>query len=512
VNFRAMASELLSRSRFADALGMTFGGVRDVYKALGYKKEISLGEFRARFDRNGVANAIVKAMPLATWRGGAAIIEDEDLSIVTPFEDAFDALDRRLKIWAKLQRVDTLSGIGRYAVLVIGAPGAMDTPLVRATADSIVYLQPYAEEDATIDTFDEDVASPRFGLPVFYSVKRTTMQGSSVRKSVAKRVHHSRVLHVSEGLLDDNIYGEPKLQCVWNDLDNLEKVAGGGAEAYWRRADRGMQFDIDPTVDFGEGAEGETEKTGLKTQLEEYEHGLRRFLTTRGLTVNELGSDVADFKSPVESIMSLICTAVRIPLRVFTGSEQGKLAAKQDRVSWDNRVRDRQLDYADPCIVSPLVDRFIAIGALPVPADGYEVRWSSNSAMDDEQRGQQASTWASLNDHGEVVVTADEIREHVLGLPPLDEMGEIGLTAAAKGGATTWKQTHRVADRFRRAHSKGVLAGVRGVARGSGSRRASSGGAGPRPLSGADTGRRGRELIRAALGLEDADSRIGADS
>jgi hypothetical protein len=33
---------------------------------------------------------------------------------------------------------------------------------------------------------------------------------------------------------------------------DLEKVVGGGAEAFWRRADRGMQLDLDPTIDVSE--------------------------------------------------------------------------------------------------------------------------------------------------------------------------------------------------------------------------------------------------------------------
>ena len=504
---RQLAEGFLAiRSRIANIAGKTFGGRRDSYKTLGYQRNLFVEDYRARFKRNEVANRIVKAFPAATWRGGCDVIENKDPNTVTPFEQAFIDLDARIKIWDRLKRVDILSGIGRYGVLVIGAPGDMSAPLVSVSGpNDIAYLQPYGEDDAKVDTYDIEYSSPRFGLPMFYSLKRTDAKGvgsSNTVPGVAKRVHWSRCIHVSDGLLDDNIFSDPRLECVWNRLDDLEKVVGAGAEAFWRRADRGMQLELDPTLDVSV-----EEKAALKTQLQEYEHDLRRTLLTRGVDIKELGSDVADFKSPVEAIMSLISTGTGIPQRVLMGSEQGKLAAKQDRANWDNRVMDRQKDYAAPCMVRPLVDRFIELGALPTPKS-YEVRFSSITTMDDEQRAETAKGWASLNrTAGTTVVTANEIRERVLDLPPLKEVlsDEPGSTeinaavfgpgapgggtpggkpvaedakppvktedepptpedeprAAGKGGAAPWKHVHQAADRFRPASKEGLLEGLR---------------------------------------------------
>jgi hypothetical protein len=169
---------------------------------------------------------------------------------------------------------------------------------------------------------------------------------------------------------------------------DLEKVVGGGAEAFWRRADRGMQLDLDPTIDVSQ-----EQKDAMKVQLEEYEHELRRILTTRGVKINELGSDVADFKSPVDAIMALISAGTGIPQRVLMGSEQGKLAAKQDRANWDNRVTDRQSDFAGPLVLRPFIDKMIAIKALPSRrrhmrcASRASRRWTTNSAPRSRSRG-----------------------------------------------------------------------------------------------------------------------------
>lgn len=430
MNLRTLVGALVSRSMFGGRDGRTFGGKRDLYRAFGYKRELGPEDYRARFKRNGVANRVVKALPKATWRGGGEIIEDQDPTAFTEFEEAFDLMNDRLKIWATLQRADILAGIGQYAIVVIGAPGRMDSPLLKVKGpEDIKYLMPYAQEEASVFEFDTNPESPRFGYPEFYTITRTiqTFGSSTNQVTIGKKVHWTRVLHVADGLLDDNIFGEPRLEPIWNYLDDLDKVTGGGAESFYRRADQGLQIDLDPTVDFEEtdkatGAPSAAKK-GLRRQIEEYEHGFRRTLLTRGAEVTPLGSDVADFSQPVTALISLISSSTGIPQRVLMGSEQGKLAAQQDRSNWDERVADRRDDFAAPYLVRPLIDRFIKIGALPTPKEKYEVRWPQLKVLDDAQRAVVAVQWASLNSAaGERIVMPDEIRDRILNLPKLDEV------------------------------------------------------------------------------------------
>ena len=51
-------------------------------------------------------------------------------------------------------------------------------------------------------------------------------------------VHASRVLHVAEDCLDDDVYGIPRLKPVFDRLDDLLKVVGGSAEFFLRGASR----------------------------------------------------------------------------------------------------------------------------------------------------------------------------------------------------------------------------------------------------------------------------------
>ncbi len=75
---RAAASDLIGRSLLAQELDLTFDGKRSLTAALGYKKNLTPKDYRDRFERGGIAGTIVEAMPVACWRGGGELVEDDD--------------------------------------------------------------------------------------------------------------------------------------------------------------------------------------------------------------------------------------------------------------------------------------------------------------------------------------------------------------------------------------------------------------------------------------------------
>jgi hypothetical protein len=430
LGFRALG-ELMARARIAAVTGKTFGGDRDLYEALGYSREITTRMFRERYQRNAVAARLVEARPEDTWRGGFEVYEDPDPAKETKFETEWNALYERLKIGAAFQKADILAGLGRYAVILIGAPGNLDEPLEKvAGPQDIRYLGRYAEEDAVIETLEENEQDPRFGHPVFYRLTRTAvLQGRRTTMTIGKRVHYSRIIHVSDGLLDDDIYGTPRLERHWNLLDDLEKVTGGGAEAFWRRSDGGTQVDLDPTINLNPAQQEE-----MKQEVEDFVHGYKRFIRTRGLKINRLGSDVANFLDPVKAIIEQMSAGSGIPQRVLMGSEQGKLAAEQDSVKYYRGIEARREDYAATLLVRPFVNKLVALGALSQPKE-YFVSWSQIKQQDDDEKVTLAKNMAAVNQTaGEVVFTTDEIREKV-GYEPLSEIidrDDSSLTSAER--------------------------------------------------------------------------------
>jgi hypothetical protein len=489
-----MVSSIVNRSRFSNVGGITYNGKRDMYQALGYRRILFVEDYRARYRRNGVAARIVEAKPQDTFRGGGELIETPDPNNITPFEKAWYEMDDRLKVWSMFQRGDILAGLGRYGILVIGGPGKLDTPLEKCALSDLKYIVAYAEDDAKILQFDNDENSERFGLPVFYMLNRTQQSSPTSINSgnvVGKKIHFSRVVHIAE-TLDDRTYAAPRLERVWNLLDDLEKVTGGGAEAFWRRADAGMQIALDPTIQLEPD-----EIAKMKEETDAYIHGLKRVIRTRGVDMKQLGSDVANLAPSAEGIIAQLSASTGIPQRILMGSEQAKLAAIQDRTNWDERIESRRAEYAEPFIVRPFIDRMIALGVLPQPKE-YTVAWSQIRTMDDGEKADLANRWADVNQKmGEEVVAPNEIRTQCLGLAPRTDFptveapggGPTGkMTGAAARKERSWREIQRSADRFRTTTARRRAERIRPSAQGAAEGGHQEGAAGERPRSDARGG------------------------
>lgn len=413
---RTMASVLSERMGLAGLAGVTFDGARDLFKALGYKKKLQCEDYRARYRRHGIAARVVDTYPDATWRKGAELVEDDDVDATTPFEEAWNDLALRLQVWSVFHRADILASLGRYSVILIGMPGPLDQPAPQSISgpDQITYLTPFAEDDAVVDELDEDPTSPRFGQPKMYTLRRTTPSGAKTTVG-AQKLHWSRVLHVVNAPLDDLVYGLPALERVWNYCDDLEKICGGGAEAFWLRVHQGFFFNVDPDVEVGDG-EIET----MREKSEEFANGIRRSMVTRGMELEVKGSDVANFSNPVDAVITLIAGATEIPKRILVGSERGELASSQDKTTFDERVSDRRSEFAEPRVVRPFAELCIKLGALPKPVK-FDVFWPQ---VENNQResAEVAAIVATLNAKaGGTVILPKEIRDQYLGLEPLSD-------------------------------------------------------------------------------------------
>lgn len=452
---RTMSSVLFNRWQFANMAGITFGGHRDLYQILGYKRILTYLDYRDRYARDGIAQAIVDAYPAATWRGGVELYEDEDPNKDTEFEKAFKELDQRLGFWQRLQQVDTLAGLSTFAVLLIGN-GDADLTTELTKGGEVKFLRPFSggggpiginrgwgnrssafDAAVSVAEWDTDPTSERYGEPKFYDIRAV---GANNPNMVGRRVHWSRMLHVAEGCLEDDVYGVPVLEAVWNLLDDLAKVTGGGAEAHWLRANQGLHLNVDKDMGLPSTTPGKPAVPGLsaddrkelREKAEEMSHQLQRVLVTRGVEVNQLGSDVASFGQNADAILKQIAGAKKIPMRILTGSEMGTLASEQDAANFDSRVQDRRTGYAGPRIVRKLVDRLIEYGYLPTPKQ-YEVGWPVEENMDEMGKAAFALNLANVNKTaGITVFTDDEIRDMAFDKPPLTPEQKVPVAAPVR--------------------------------------------------------------------------------
>jgi uncharacterized protein len=408
---RLVANIMLQRSELMKSL---LDSPRDVDGDCGYPSGyISTGLYKSLYDREPVPARVVEVYPKECFQVQPTVFEDESADVVTPFEEAWDALGKQLRgeqsfyqeeessaIWTYLYDADVKSGIGHYAGILLGIddgmplsePAEMITPADgngkrKASSDAsrrLLFMRVFGESDMRINSLETDMSSPRYGCPVEYDISlidptefTSLGLGASLPTNRAV-VHWSRVVHISEyGVLHI-----PRMQPVLNRLLDLRKLQGGSAEMYWRGAFPGYAIKTQPQL----GADVDINREDVKQQLTDYSNALQRFLVLMGMDITALAPQVSDPSSQVGVQLDAICIQLGIPKRIFMGSERGELASSQDDQAWNDRLKQRQLGVITPRIIIPVVDRLISLRVLPRPAKGYRVSWPDLTSKSDEEK------------------------------------------------------------------------------------------------------------------------------
>jgi len=416
---------LLNRLGMVGKLGKSYGTDRDLYTAMGYPKTLDFDYFSARFTRQSIAKRVVTAYPDATWREKPEIIEDDDPKVNTDFEEGVVELDKKTNFYHYLNRIDKVSGIGKYGILFLGFDDGKepDTAVVPSEGMSLLYMQPYSEKNAEIKSLVQDKKDPRFGLPEMYEVsiaETTTTTSTFPRSSGTSKtmnVHHSRVIHVADLLMESDVYGTPRLEPVFNDLQNLELVQAGSAEMFWRGGFPGIALEVEPDAEFDDDA--------LDDEIDAYVNQLTRVLRLQGMKANQLDPNNPAPKETIEAQLMSISGGTGIPQRILTGSERGELASTQDKTNWDSRVDERRKNHAEPMILRRFLDKMIEVGVLPQPEGteenpGYRVVWPDIAALTDAEKAEIGKNRADAinlytkNDGADMVVPPETFLKQVL--------------------------------------------------------------------------------------------------
>ena len=440
-----LASALVDRAQVAARLGYQYGGLRDVYEALGWKKQLTWDDYYAKYRRQDIAGRIVDLPADATWRESVWLQDTDDPDDLSPFEAAWEDLDNRLHLVSWLHRLDRMTGIGEYAVMFLGVRGqAPETPLTRAQPGALMYTSVFPQPRAAVQRFVENPNDERFGLPEFYELEivNVTTSGLGGFATIGMdqalsggrtiRAHWSRVIHCAELHEDSRILGRPRLERVYNLLEILLLVVGGTGEAYWRAGRPRIHANIQPDYS---GTLTEADREHLGEEIFKMVHNMQDWVRTSGTDIQQLLPAVADPRGGVEVVVDMIAAATGIPKRILLGSERGELASSQDAQEWAHRIAERQKNYAEPTIVRELVDRLIKVGIMP-PATGgesgeeYEVQWPDLTGPNAEQRAKLAEQYTNAEARhanaelaGGALFTKNELRE-TLGFEPIVEIEE----------------------------------------------------------------------------------------
>lgn len=408
---RTMAVQL-TRLTLAGRMGSSFDGLRNLYDLFGWRRSLTYQDFKSAYTRQGVGYRVVNAYPDAAWAQPPSVkemrpatprrslfaplpvqpdqppLQVQQAEDRTPFEAAWEALEARLYLYATLQRLDTLANLGQYAVLLLGLRGQTNDLRQPATPvrspDDLLYVTPYSEEYVTIQHFVQDPQSPDYAKPELYRIetKGTGKPGTTTQPGGTLMVHASRVIHVAIACLDDEVYGIPRLEPIYNNICDIDKVVGSSAEMYFRDAKRRIGLQMREGYTFKNQAAAE--ETARKA--EEFQHGLRDFLDVMGMDIVNLPGSTASPKEQLAAQLAIVTMATGIPKRILEGSERGELSSQQDAEEWKSRVTQYQRQVGDQKMLRPLIERLIALQVLPQPQYPYEVQWENLFSLSEEQQ------------------------------------------------------------------------------------------------------------------------------
>lgn len=413
-------SILMARRAWSWLLGKAYGANRDYYEVYGYPHIVRFEDYYNVYSRQDIAKRVVSAPAAAVWRTPPEIKSDSET-----FVTEFNRVVEEVEFWNAAERADKLCAMGQFSVLLLGFNdgGNLESPVRSTPTTKLIYVQPYAESSVDIPEFDADPSSPRYGKPLKYKLKLidptnlmvTTGAGGNVTPVTGKvkelEVHWTRVIHVVEDRLESDLIGIPRLQNVYNILQDMLKTVGGSAEVYWLQARGGLHVDVDKEVDLGT-----EDAAALSAEIDEFVHQLRRVIRTKGVEINALDQKIHDPSNIFKVQISLLSAATGIPQRILTGAEAGQLASEQDRANWAERTDERRKSFAEPVIIKPFIQRMNQAQVLP--DNEYTLEWPEAFKMNPIEEGQAAAnmgraalSFARQDEHTTPITSRTEARK-----------------------------------------------------------------------------------------------------
>lgn len=371
-------------------------GKRDIDAECGYPSTVSIEAYVQMYRRVGIARRVVNVLPEESWTTDPAIYETEE-SEDSAFEIAWEELEQRMSVYHWLHRVDEISGIGRFGILLLGLDDGADLskPVSKSGQRQLLYIRAFDESAVDVISRETRSTDPRYGHPILYQIKfndTTDSNGTGQGESINVNVHWTRVIHVADNRRGSEVYGVPRMEDVWNNLLDIRKLLGGSAEMFWKGAFPGFSFELHPDAVL---SETEIDKEAVRKEFQAYMDGLQRYMAFEGLTAKPLAPQVADPSGHLDAQLTAIAITKAIPKRILFGSEQSQLASQQDTRTWHRRVARRQSKYLTPMLVRPFVDRMIEYGVVPAPESGqYKVKWEDLAAPSDLDKATVASKFA----------------------------------------------------------------------------------------------------------------------
>jgi hypothetical protein len=289
---------------------------RNLDEQFGYPETINKMVYEQLFSRNAIANRCVSLYPAECWLNPPDIY-DQEMPSHSDFENAVDDLFERLHCFGFLERIDQLSGIGNYGVLLLGVSDgkALCEPIDGIEEETpeeleqgkykLLYLRAFSHGQVEIAGTEWQEDNPRFGQPTMYRIQFNSydhdLEGGNTDMRTLD-VHWTRILHVADNWKTSEVFGIPRLQVIYNNVADIKKISGSSAEMFYKGAYPG--FSIEAVDDVTSGVQLDLDT--MRHQMEMYENGLQRWFGLTNAHANSLSPQVQSPKDHISTQLEQI--------------------------------------------------------------------------------------------------------------------------------------------------------------------------------------------------------------
>jgi hypothetical protein len=370
--------------------------------------------------REPVANRIVFQIAhdvFDNWFRIEEISEKPDPNFDREVQKVLSELNAKA-VFTQMAVFERLFGWAVIAMTYVDYGASLEEPVVLPKA--IEELFAYSTLNFTVDSSDEDKdsESSRFGLPIYYKLRRNNIGG------LQARLHYSRVIHSATRLLDHPYKGMSVLEPVYDDLTVLRNIRWGLGQTIFR---------------YGGGFPDITVKGAKKPQLDALENS-QQFRALQARTYFLHNDDVTlDFKGVAGRalnpepyylpVLESIAAGSGVPLAILRGAQAGALTGSEvNEREYFKLISDAQSRY-EPA-VRQLIDALIECGQIQFKwktRRDYRIIWLGGAELSEKDRASVRLQEAQARNLETNWKTVDEIRaeEELEALP--DKAGEVVL-------------------------------------------------------------------------------------
>lgn len=407
------------------------GAKHNHYVDFGYPTLVDFNLCYETYTRNSIAKAAVTKTVAKTWESHPLLQEKaRDAGKPKP-ETRREALIRQwfddLRFWQQLMECDRRALVGSYSGVILQMADGKnwDQPVgtVAGGLDGLVKVIPAWEGQLSVSQWDEDQASRTYGEPLMYSFQEAAVGQQQKPRSVM--IHRDRVVIWSE---DGTLNCRSALEAGINDLIDIEKVRGGGAEGFWKNAKSSPILETIPGASLTQmatamGVKPEDVVDKMNDQVEGWQQGFDKLLMLQGMTAKALAVTLP--ASPEQFYLIAVmgfAASFMIPMKILIGSQSGERASTEDAGEWARTNMARRMNIVIPAIMAVIrrLERFNIL-----PKRDWHLDWADLTAANDDQKIDRVTKMTTANKTqsdatGERVYTVEEIRA-IDGKEPLSE-------------------------------------------------------------------------------------------